>query len=88
MKDHHRPDIEAIKERAVHARALLEDKAFQYAILELRKRWFAELLTLGGGDMLSARMVAKINALEELARELALEIDNYRHTVRQGSGNP
>lgn len=82
MKDYKKTDPEKARDLAVHAKALLEDKAFQYAMLELRKRWFNEVLEIGGGDLPSARLCAKINALESLARELAIEIDNYKKLVQ------
>lgn len=71
-------DPEDIKERARLAKSLLEDKAFQWAMLTLRKRWFQELLDNGGGDLTGARLCARINALEALALELAIQINDYK----------
>jgi hypothetical protein len=78
------PDIEAIKERARLAKFLLEDKAFQWAVLQLRKRWFQELLDNGGGDLTGARLCARISALEGLATELAIELNDYKMAMKRG----
>lgn len=81
-------DSEDIKERARLAKSLLEDKAFQWAMLTLRKRWFQELLDNGGGDLTGARLCARINALEALALELAIQINDYKMMMaRNARGN-
>lgn len=81
-------DPEDIKERARLAKSLLEDKAFQWAMLTLRKRWFQELLDNGGGDLTGARLCARINALEALALELAIQINDYKMMMaRNARGN-
>jgi hypothetical protein len=78
-------DLEEIKERARLAKALLEDKAFKYAVLELRKRWFQELIDNGGGDLTGARLCARISALEALATELAVQINDYKMAVKRSA---
>jgi hypothetical protein len=77
-------DPEDIKERARLAKTLIEDKAFQYAMLKLRQRWFQELLDNGGGDLTAVRACARINALESLATELAVQINDYKMSIRRG----
>jgi hypothetical protein len=77
-------DLEVIKERARLAKELLENKAFQYAMLELRKRWFQELLNNGGGDLTGARLCARISALEAVATELAILINDYKMAMKRG----
>jgi hypothetical protein len=79
-----KPDLEVIKERARLAKELLENKAFQYAMLELRKRWFQELLNNGGGDLTGARLCARISALEAVATELAILINDYKMAMKRG----
>jgi hypothetical protein len=83
----HKPDIEPIRERAELAKQLLENKAFQHSILELRKRWFQELLENGGGDLTGARLCARIVALEGLATELAILINDYKMALKNARGN-
>jgi hypothetical protein len=80
-------DPEDIKERARLAKELLENKAYQWATLELRKRWFQELLQNGGGDLTGARLCARINALEAVATELAVQINDYKMMVRNARGD-
>jgi hypothetical protein len=75
-------DLNTKHERARAAKDLLEDKAFQYALLKLRQQWFQELLIDGGGGLTGARLCAKINALESVATELAVCINDYKMTVR------
>lgn len=77
-------DSEDIQERARLSKALLEDKAFQYAVMKLRKQWFQELLDNGGGDLTGARLCARISALEGLATELAVEINDYKMAMKRG----
>jgi hypothetical protein len=84
MMDAPKSDPEDIKERARLAKTLLEDKAFQYAMLKLRQRWFQELLDNGGGDLTGVRACARINALEGLATELAVQINDYKMSIRRG----
>jgi hypothetical protein len=84
MTDARKEDYEEVKARATAAKALLEDKAFQWAVLELRKRWFAEFLK-SATDVELRSMQAKINALEALATELAIQINDYKMAAKRHS---
>ena len=77
-----KPDIEPIRLRAAEAKELLENAAFKWAVLKLRQRWFQELLENGGGDIGGIRLVASINALENLASELQVCINDYKMAVK------
>jgi len=83
----HSSDPEDIKERARISKELLENKAFQYALMKLRKQWFQELMDNGAGDLTGARLCARINALEALATELAVQINDYKMMARNARGN-
>ena len=83
-KEKQRQDLHDKAERARLAKALLEDKAFAYAMLQLRQRWFHTLLEKGGGNSDSVELVAKINALEGLAMELQICINDFKMAMRNG----
>jgi hypothetical protein len=71
-------DLSTKKEFAEAAQDLLDNKAFKQAILELRKRWFDELMT--GADTREQRdeMVAKMKALEAIPLELTILVNDYK----------
>lgn len=77
-----KPDMEPIRQRAYEAKELLENAAFKWAALKLRQRWFQELLENGGGDVGAIRLIANINALENLASELQVCINDYKMAVK------
>lgn len=82
--DQRKTDPEEIKERARFAKALLEDKAFQYAVLEIRKRWFAQFLESNTEtDAIVWR--AKLQTLEAIATELAMQINDYKALLKRQS---
>ena len=71
-------DLSTKEEFAEAAQDLLDNKAFKQAILELRKRWFDELMT--GADTREQRdeMVAKMKALEAIPLELTILVNDYK----------
>jgi len=71
------------RELAGEAKLVLENKAYQWAILELRRRWFQELLGHGGVGKETVRLTAQINALEAVATELAIAINNYKVELKR-----
>jgi hypothetical protein len=72
------------KEIADNAKFIVENPAFQHAILKLRKQWFGELMQLepqaGSVGYLTrmARYVSLLAALEAVPTELAAIISNYQ----------
>jgi hypothetical protein len=64
------------------AKALLADKAFDYAWTELRKRWFAELILLPHACPQQDEVAAKLRALNAIAEELAAAREGYRNDLK------
>jgi hypothetical protein len=65
------------KELATEARELLDNKAFTTAILDLRKRWFAEMMA-SADEAVDRSLKAKIQALEAIPQELQILINNQK----------
>lgn len=65
------------KELATEARELLDNKAFTTAILDLRKRWFAEMM-VSADEAVDRSLKAKIQALEAIPQELQILINNQK----------
>jgi len=70
-------DLSAKKEFAQAAEELLANKAFAAAILDLRKRWFDELLA-AETDAQLRELKAMIKALEAIPGELQIRMNNYK----------
>jgi hypothetical protein len=71
-------DLSQKKEFADAAHELLDNKAFKQAILDLRKRWFDELMAAdGNGDEIKL-IRERMKALEAIPQELTILINNYR----------
>jgi len=67
------------------ANDLLKSKAFQAAILALRKQWFAELMA-SNNDELDRALKAQMRALEAIPQELQVFVNNQKmHEARQKS---
>jgi hypothetical protein len=73
------------KKRELHddAKELLENSAFKVAILELRKRWFDELMTAAETREQRDELVAKMKALEAIPAALTVIINDYKMGLRQ-----
>ena len=65
------------KALAEEAKDLLENKAFTTAVLELRKRWFGEMMA-STDWALDQMLKAKIQALEAVPQELQILINNQK----------
>ena len=72
------------KKRELHdaAKELLDNKAFLQAILELRKRWYDQILAMAKGDERD-ELIAMSKALDALAPELSVIMNNYKMGLRQ-----
>jgi hypothetical protein len=70
-------DLSAKKEFAQAAEELLANKAFAAAILDLRKRWFDELLA-AETDAQLRELKAMIKALEAIPAELQIRMNDYK----------
>jgi hypothetical protein len=79
------------KELAEEARGLKDDPIFRYAISELRKRWFGEMMSLEPGNpqytLTCTVRCAMLQALEALPTELQLIINNYEKDPNRGGRN-
>jgi hypothetical protein len=64
------------------AQVLLADKAFSHALLELRKRWFGELMLLPHASPKQDELTARIRALEAFGTELAALAESYRNDLK------
>jgi len=73
-------DLNEKRDKAHQAKMLLEDKAFQWATLELRKRWFGELMAKKGAEE-QLELVSMLKALEAIPQELAVLINDYKLAV-------
>ena len=70
-------DLSQKKEFADAAQELLGNKAFNQAILDLRKRWFDEFLAAPTTETVLERK-AMIKALEAIPTELRIRINDYK----------
>ena len=76
-----RDKIENLSERrelSAAAKALLSDKAFGHVYLELRQRWFSQLMDEPHDGPVQAELTARLRALDAIPTELGLLLDNYR----------
>jgi len=70
-------DLARKKEMHDLAKGLLADKAFQQAIIDLRKRWYDQILASPPGPERD-ELIVKSKALDELAPELDLLMNDYK----------
>ena len=77
-------DLSAKRELRDDAKALLDTKAFTEAILSLRKRWFAELMTAADATERKLELIAQIKALESIPLELKTIVNDYTMAKRHG----
>ena len=64
------------------ASSLLDDKAFATAILDLRKRWFDELMTDADTTNRKLELIAQIKALETIPAALDAIMNDYTMAAR------
>ena len=67
--------VQARKELADQSKALLDDPAFQAAILKLRQQWFADLMASDRPDHV-AGVLGKLRALEAIPQQLQVFIND------------
>jgi hypothetical protein len=75
-------DLTKKKELAEAAKELMDNKAFTEAILELRKRWYDQLM----GDLEREQrdeIIAMSKALQSIPAELGVLMNNYKMAIRQ-----
>jgi hypothetical protein len=77
-------DIQEKREFALGAKEILDNKAFQQAILRLRQVWFGEFLD-SQGEVTAAVWRAKLQALESIPTELNLLINDYKKAIHDAS---
>ena len=85
-----RDKIESLSERrelSAAAKALLADKAFGHVYLELRQRWFGQLMELPHDSPVQAELAARLRALDAIPTELGLLLDNYRVDAQRSARN-
>ena len=79
------------KELAEAAQELKNDPIFVYAVQELRKRWFEQMMILEPGNpqytLTAAVRCAMLQALEAIPAELQLIINNYKMDPNRGGRN-
>jgi hypothetical protein len=71
-------DLSKKKEFADAASDLLDNKAFKQAILDLRKRWFDELMAADGNGDAIKLIRERIKALEAIPQELTILINDFK----------
>jgi hypothetical protein len=70
------------------AKVLLSDKAFGHVYLQLRQRWFNQLMDLPGGGPVQDELTARLRALDAIPTELALLLTDYREAYRKQRNAP
>jgi hypothetical protein len=88
VSEEKKPDLHELRERAEAAKALLDDKAFQFALLSLRKRWFGQLLEQQGQTLRQAELCSMLRALELFPHELGTLVNDYRVALKRNAGGP
>lgn len=76
-------DLSFKRELAEASKDLLEDKSFQHACLQLRKRWFEQALTVKE-PAIKLEYLAMLKALESIPQELTVLVNDYRMAKRNG----
>jgi hypothetical protein len=73
------------KKRELHddAKELIERPSFKAAILDLRKRWFDELMTAAATREQRDELIAKMKALEAIPAALTVIMNDYKMGLRQ-----
>lgn len=85
-----RDKIESLSERrelSAAAKALLADQAFGHVYLELRQRWFGQLLDEPHASDMQNELAARLRALDMIPTELGLLLDNYRVDAQRAARN-
>lgn len=75
-------DRESVKQDAREAKEVLDSPVFQKAILELRKRWFGELMASRMTPEKTLELVAELRALEAVPQQLAMYVSNEKFAAK------
>ena len=75
-------DVDERKELARESGELVKNKAFQAAILALRKQWFNELMVDTNEDR-NTRLIAKLRALEAIPQQLQVFVNDQMMAERK-----
>jgi hypothetical protein len=75
-------DLSKKKELNDAARELLDNKAFLQAIIDLRKRWYDQLMTTMAREQRD-ELIAMSKALESIPTELTVLMNNYRMALKR-----
>jgi hypothetical protein len=78
------PDLSRKRELNDAAKGLIDDKAFDAAILSLRKRWFEALMATDQMEQMKEYR-AMIKALEAIPVELNLLMNDYKKAVHDAA---
>jgi hypothetical protein len=76
-------DLSQKRELSESAGELTDSKAFQQALLDLRKHWFNELMTAADGTERKLELIAHIKALEIIPAQLKIYIADYKSALKQ-----
>ena len=79
-------DLTAKRELSEEAKTVLESKAFDHAVRELRKRWFDELMSAADTTERKLELLAQIKALETLPAQLKILVNDYTMAVKRQPG--
>jgi hypothetical protein len=69
------------------AKALLNDKAFGHVYLELRQRWFGQLMQQPHACEEQDELAARLRALEAIPTELGALLNDYRVAAQRSARN-
>ena len=75
------------RELSEAAKALLADKAFGFVYLQLRQRWFAQLMELPHDSPVQVELTARLRALDVIPTELALLLTDHRVAAQRSARN-
>jgi hypothetical protein len=76
LDDERRLDSEEVKRLAHESKELMADRAFQAAILGLRKQWHAEQMATSDRETIVA-LALKMQALEAIPAQLQVFVNNH-----------
>jgi hypothetical protein len=76
-------DLSKKRELAEEAKGLLENKAFTAAMLDLRKRWFDELMTAAESTDEKLALIAQMKTLEAVAAALNVLVNDYKISLKR-----
>jgi hypothetical protein len=74
------------KKRELHdaAKELFDNKAFQAAIIELRKRWYDQILAIAKGEQRD-ELIAMSKTLDSIPIELSVIMNDYKKAVHDAA---